>query len=330
MTPQTSSCGQCGTVILIESSVIHCVICRQAYHNWCIKDVTTDEAKKIQSKSNVLGIICIKCRAGAAKKKPYLDDVQVKELINSEIEKRLTEASESVIRENDELKKMISELQQVKSDYEKRFVYIEAVNKQQHEQIKALNKKVDKSKEIEQTSNSAGRSRAKRARSSDNIDDRSQSLNVQIRDIITPMLKNFSDDLFERVKQELKPVLVQQSKKVQIDFISQGQPRQRSLSRNSTRSAIDNQITQSYASVLTNTKTDVASIRNIICEGDNASITQQRLANDNLCADVRILSIKKKGKNFITVRCTNEEEANKLEDTINRKYRDEIKITKVR
>lgn len=86
---------------------------------------------------------------------------------------------------------------------------------------------------------------------------------------------------------------------------------------------------QSYARVLAAVKTPILSYRNIVCEGANATQIQERLAKDNICSDIKVLAIKKKGKNFTTVKCANEEEAQKFEQIINRKYKNEVTITKV-
>lgn len=252
----------------------------------------------------------------------------MKGMIEEEIMNRQQQTNEQMFKENEELKKLVKALSQEKSDYEKRFLGIESVNKQQHEQIKRLMERNERLREHESVNadfQEQGRGRAKRARTSGTHNIETAPLHNQIIDVITPILRNFGDDLFERMRQELKPVLTRQTPKTVSTNSKSIAPRQRSSSRERTHERDE----RTFASVLAAIKTPIASYRNIVCEGENARELQQKLAKDNICSDVRILSIKKKGKNFTTIKCVSEEDAVKLEQKLNAKYRGDVKITNI-
>lgn len=87
----------------------------------------------------------------------------------------------------------------------------------------------------------------------------------------------------------------------------------------------------SYTQALSMSSTPPENIRNITLEGtaEDMTRTAKQIRGDTICAGAEIREIKSKGKYNITVKCATAEAANRIEQTLKRKYHTAIKISSV-
>lgn len=90
---------------------------------------------------------------------------------------------------------------------------------------------------------------------------------------------------------------------------------------------------KTFAEVVSNSRIKPSFIRNIRIKATGTEELENissHLSRNYACQDVGIKSISSKSKDFITIKCKSEVDANKLEDTLKTQYGPKIDISKVK
>lgn len=87
---------------------------------------------------------------------------------------------------------------------------------------------------------------------------------------------------------------------------------------------------RSYAAVLASKKEKAECFRHIMITDENIDKTRKQIINDDAFKEIEILQIQSKGTDCITLKCSNEEEANKLEASLKTKYKTGINVVSVK
>lgn len=127
-----------------------------------------------------------------------------------------------------------------------------------------------------------------------------------------------------------------------IALLNRGSPPQRERGRSSSKprsadAVKDNNLKSikklSYAESLTLSSVPSTAIRNIEIVSDDLSrinAVNSSLHSDNIVRGTNIVSINKKSVTFTTVKCANNDEADKLQEKLKLKYGDNLVISKVK
>lgn len=206
-----------------------------------------------------------------------------------------------------------------------------SAQKPKHRQIEAIQ---STSKQDQVVTRNSAKAKRQRTDSDMEVSD-SETEEVGVAEILFKFMRK-TDDKIDKIMNLLsaKPVHAQATRTVIVANEAQGQPRSRSVSR--TRYASQKRTTLArsvsrgpqrggvtYAQALQASRTPVDVIRNINVIGtpEEMEKTIQKLRFDDAFADnAGLRSVKHKGAYSLTLKCTTEEEATKIEEQIQTRY----------
>lgn len=200
-------------------------------------------------------------------------------------------------------------------------------NQQAKEQINAFSaQSVAQNNEIEKQARSNKRPRQDRSFSENRATDSrttNDTLLSMIKNALAPIQRDFANihDRLDIIQYPQNSETLQPPNIIQNRGRSISKPNNRERAQSAAKPPKVNKVLQSktFAEIVSSSKTKKESIRNIRItaeDPDDAARVSKHLANSYACQDIANTSITNKTNNFLTVKCSNPDEAAKMKNTL--------------
>lgn len=335
-------CLKCSVRVTEISQRIHCGFCKSLYHTTCLPGGSNEEFFNIAKKPTSSYIwLCDSCKplVKSSTERNYTK-IQTDGIIKSQAQKATLETATDQTKEIDKYKELNTALNR---NNEALKIKVNELAQRSH-QINTVTHTVttleEQIKTLTLENNKLIQENRKRQRTDVQAED-NEILNDKIIQIMKPMFESFSEKIYKNIKkitENANTDIIEQIHKQAPETNRLSRTQNRNLSaKRSRETAMEQQprsksrpaIYKTFAETLMTNTEDILNIRHIKINTENEQEIKSKLQKDRCCAGINMQSIKNQSKNLITVKCADPAEAQKLEDTITRKYRDTIQVTKV-
>lgn len=319
-----------------KANSITCIGCSRHYHLHCVTIPAGIDPKHCKDRHSCLAFICQSCKAHKRTMSTIVTHENLRDIVAEQLQLKLAEANENLVQEHNKLKQDFSAV-----------VHREAQNSRQiaafaneREQFFRMNEEFEKVKAdfvaLQAQHELLNQQRLLTNRNDVEMEQEFLGFggNANIEALINDRFRRFETAIIERVENIVMRIGGNQNEGRPAPMMQAARGRSasrngRATSRKGTQAVVvsENIRKMSYAQALNNAKIKPSNVLNVEILRDAQAISEDIIQTRQV--DAVIFSSKQKSENFTTIKCTNEEDTDRVQTQLQTKYGNKIRITKV-